>query len=637
MCGIAGIILKPNTQAPIAEKLRLCSKLLAHRGPDGEGFMLANPLGETPYSDLFTISGKENLNYLPKTKLPENDASASIGFVHRRLAIIDLSEGAHQPMCDLNSKIWITYNGEIYNYKELKHELFNLGYTFLTESDTEVIINSYLHWGEKCVEKFNGMWAFCIYDTEKNLCFASRDRLGVKPFYYTNTPSYLAFSSEQKALIGSGLANPGVNEKALHNYLVNTQLETETQNFFENIQELWPGHHLFFNTRNGELYTKRYYSLYDTISLHNNSLNDDELTERIAITFKNAIQLRLRSDVPVGTCLSGGIDSSAIAVSISELTHKPYHCFTSVFRNTNFNEERFADIVAKKTSAIHHKVQPTYEGFLKDVDDLIYSQDIPIWDTSTYAQYKVMELAKNQGIKVVLDGQGADELFAGYHHHYLATWNHYFSQGQFRKAWKNIQYAGESIPNPFMFFIKERLKQNFNFKINKLSIGLKKDFIESHQVANPSQYFNNLNLQLIHDIYQTRLKSFLKCEDRCGMWHSVESRVPFSDDSELIHLMFSFDGNRKIKNGTSKYYLREALKSQLPKEIYERRDKKGFETPMQDWLKQLKPQMLSEILSSDLNFIQSNQLKKLNHSDPDLNKLLFRLFIYCRWKKRFNS
>jgi len=635
MCGIAGLILKSPSGGSIVPKLKAFSESLQHRGPDGEGFFLASQDSRRPYFDSFSTKSRRKLNYLPENKLPENDSSSRLGFVHRRLSIIDLSESGHQPMCDPEAKLWITYNGEIYNYPELKKDLQNQGVTFVSESDTEVILLAYRAWGEKCVEKFNGMWAFCIYDTEKNICFASRDRLGVKPFYYHNSSHLFAFASEQKALVKAGIAGSGVNEKALHSYLVNIQLENEEQNFFADIKELWPGHNLSYNLNTHEFRTTCYYNLNDHLTLANNTLSDKDLIGKIAETFKQAINLRLRSDVEVGTCLSGGIDSSAIAVSISEITRQPVHCFTSVFRNTPFNEERFADVVAKKIGAIHDKVEPTLEGLISELDELIFSQDVPIWDTSTYAQYKVMELAKKKNIKVVLDGQGADELFAGYHHHYLATWNHYFSKGDYISSFRGISGAAESIQNPFLFFIKERVKQSIDLQSHKLSGLLHKDFINTYPVSNPSQYFNDLNQQLVNDIYKTRLKSFLKCEDRCGMWHSVESRVPFSDDVDLINLMFSFDPNRKIQKGISKYLLREALRSSLPNEIYQRRDKKGFETPIQNWLKQLRPLMISEILNSGLDFIKPQQIKEFSSNDPYKNKLLFRLFVFCRWKKLF--
>ena len=246
-----------------------------------------------------------------------------------------------------------------------------------------------------------------------------------------------------------------------------------------------------------------------------------------------------------------------------------------------------------------------------------------------------MELAKQNNIKVVLDGQGADELFAGYHHHFLAKWNDFFSKGLFISGINEILNSRKTITNPFQFYCKEKLKQNYYFNKNNFSIFFNDSFINKSQIKNPSVYFNDINQQLLSDIYQTRLKSFLKCEDRCSMFHSVESRTPFSDDVDLINLMFSFNGNKKIKNGVSKFLLREALKSKLPSEIYYRYDKKGFETPMQSWMQTIRPQLLSEIKSADFEFVNYNKIQNADPNNSFHNKLLFKLFVLNRWQKMF--
>jgi asparagine synthase (glutamine-hydrolysing) len=636
MCGIAGIILKQKVNFNLNQKIVAMTDALSHRGPDGEGFILAGDQTITPhFNTLKQNYHRADLNYIPKTSLQDYDQNSFLAFGHRRLSIIDLSETGHQPMCNANGKIWITFNGEIYNYLEIKSDLKKIGHSFISESDTEVVLAAYKEWGFNCVERFNGMWAFCIYDSEKQLCFASRDRLGVKPFYYINNNNLLAFSSEQKAFIKAELIAAKINNNALHNYLINGLLETNSTNFFEGINELMPGNNLVFNLKTQELKITTYYNLTEHITLTNDRLSEKELIDKIAYTFENSVKLRLRSDVEVGTCLSGGIDSSALAVTISEITKQPLYCFTSIFKNQSINEEHFADSVANKIEAKHFKIEPTLEGFLEEIDSLIYSQDVPIWDTSTYAQYKVMELAKKNNIKVVLDGQGADELFGGYHHHFLAKWNNLFSQGHFMSGLNEILASKKTISNPLQFFLKERIKQKKYFNKKHFDQFFKPEFLTSSEIKNPSVYFNSVNEQLVEDIYQTRLKSFLKCEDRCGMWHSVESRTPFADDIELINLLFSFNGNKKIKNGVSKYLLREVVKNKLPEEIYKRYDKKGFETPMQQWMQKLRPQLLSEIKAANFDFVKQNELEKTDPTNSFQNKLLFKLFVLSRWQKLF--
>jgi len=637
MCGIAGIILKQNSTFNLAEKIKLMSKAIAHRGPDGEGFIFANENNTTPYFDILSTNyARNDLGFIPQQHLSNYNTNCFLAFAHRRLAIIDLSETGHQPMCAFNNKLWITYNGEIYNYIELKSELKNLGYIFYTESDTEVILNAYKHWGQNCVEKFNGMWAFCIYDVEKHLCFASRDRFGVKPFYYVNNSNFFAFASEQKAFVKSGLISAKINDKALHNYLANDLIENETQNFFEEVIELFPGNNLVYDLKTKQITVQNYYHLKNNVNLKNDALNELELIEKINYWFENAIKLRLRSDVEVGTCLSGGIDSSALAVTMAQFTNKPINCFTAIFKNETINEEVFANLVSQKINAKHFKVEPTFEGFLTEINDLIYAQDVPIWSTSTYAQHKVMQLAQQHSIKVVLDGQGADELFAGYHHHFLAQWNNLISNYNYNLAFKEINASSKTIQQPFKFFAKEKLKQKHNFNLKNLKKLFNADFLNSNPIINPSVYFNNVNKQLVNDIYNTRLKSFLKCEDRCGMWHSVESRTPFADDIELINLLFSFNGNKKIKNGVSKYLLREALKTKLPKLIYNRYDKKGFETPNQKWMQKLFPQLISEVKEAKFDFVDYHFIDKADITNPHQSKLLFKLFILNRWKTIFN-
>jgi len=635
MCGIAGIALKRENSLDISSTILSMSSAIVHRGPDGEGFMLANEATTEPFaSPAFNLPSKKEIKYLPEKKINGNTfPRPRIGFAHRRLSIIDLSESGHQPMCSNDKKIWITYNGEIYNYLELKKELENLGCTFFSSSDTEVIIEAYKQWGQECVTHFNGMWAFCIYDVDKQIFFASRDRLGVKPFYFVDDPAYFAFASEQKAFVKSGLIKAYSNTESLYNYLINGLLETRYENFFENVEELFPGHNLVYKISSGESSIYKYYGIQITDA--NEKRNDKELIEEIRNKVWNAVKIRLRSDVEVGACLSGGIDSSVICTVMARSITKPIHTFTSVFRNESFNEEYYADIVSKKIQSIHLKVQPTEEAFVREIDDLVYSQDVPIWDTSTYAQYKVMELAKLNGIKVVIDGQGADEMFAGYHHHFVAKWNNIRKNNGVMKMIKEISSSGKTISLPFVFYAKELLKQNINLQASLHNRIFTKSFVMA-DIANASAtYFNSVNEQLINDIEKARLKSFLKCEDRCGMWHSVESRTPFSDDVELINLMFSFNGNRKIQNGISKYLLREAAKDVLPAEIYSRYDKKGFETPMQKWVTNLKPMMVSEINNASFPFLKKGQVENLDMKKPAEVKLLFKLFILTRWQKVF--
>jgi asparagine synthase (glutamine-hydrolysing) len=552
------------------------------------------------------------------------------------LSILDLSESGHQPMALQDGKLWITFNGEIYNYLELRKELEAEGAKFVSTSDTEVILYAYKHWGGDCLDKFNGMWAFCIYDAEKQELFCSRDRFGVKPFYSVNNENAFAFASEQKALVKSGIVKAEVNPEALHDYFVNNRTESEESNFFDGIKELWPGHFIVYDLKTHRHSNTCWFKLEPEYDYSTDLENDEVLIEEVRDKLTNAVNLRMRSDVPVGSCLSGGIDSSAIAVLMEQ--KDPVYLFTSVFKNEPSDESYYAGLIAKKVNCIHKTIEPTPEGLFKELETLVYSQDVPIWDTSTYAQYKVMELAKQNTIKVVLDGQGADELFGGYHHHFVAKWNYLLSYGNIFGFIREINRSKKTIDSPLSLFVKEKIKTQYNSYLKDIARYFDSSFINSYSVRNPVKYMPKVNDQLAYDITHARLKTFLKCEDRCGMWHSVESRTPFSDDIELINLMFSINGTRKIKNGVSKYFLREAVKDKLPKEIYQRYDKKGFETPMNKWIGGNYKTIFESLDQNGLDFIKIGSLKQKFDSGsagtPEI-KLLYKLYIYTLWRKAF--
>ncbi len=630
MCGIAGIIIKQRTSLNLPELATSISKLLKHRGPDGEGLLAISQSTQIPLRTEDTPGfTRQDLRHLPaaNSHCPEN---VNAILAHRRLAIIDLNDSGHQPMCDPMAKAWITYNGELYNYKELRTELIHYGFSFVTESDTEVILNAYLKWGQECVLHFNGMWSFCIYDTEKRIYFASRDRLGVKPFYYLNTAEYFAFASEQKALVKSGLIKAEFSYEQLSPYLFSNELEYSKSNFFKDIIELWPGENLVLDTKENTCKTYTYFSTKDLLNTKLSDTSEKELIELVEHAVINAVNLRMRSDVPVGTCLSGGIDSSIIACTMAQLSNDPIRCFTSVFTNGAVNEEPFANAVAQHIHGRHYKTTPNVEEFHKDIDTLVYALDTPIWDSSTYAQFRVMKLAKENNTKVVLDGQGADELFAGYHHHFLAYWMQLKNEDGLIKFFSEVHNGKKSIPHPFLFLTKQWLKPLVS-KANSELLNLE------HPSSVPIT-FETLNEQLIDDLGPKRLKSFLRCEDRCGMWHSVESRTPFSDDIDLIRLAFSINGKQKIKNGVSKHLLREAFSKQLPEKIYQRYDKVGFETPLTNWMDTLKPEIISSIKNAKFDFVVNTKVEKA-FASADLNtyRLLFKLYILSRWQLVFAS
>ncbi|MBK8366676.1 MAG: asparagine synthase (glutamine-hydrolyzing) [Bacteroidetes bacterium] len=627
MCGIAGIISKTNTVS-LKDMVFDMSQAIKHRGPDGEGFaFFSNSKSTAAYSNETPQVNRESKSYLfnPVTSLENLENDYKIAFAHRRLSIIDLSESGHQPMCDTTADYWITFNGEIYNYIELREELKNKGHVFVTQTDTEVVLEAYKEWGFDCLGKFNGMFAFALLDKKNNQIFCARDRVGVKPFYYSNTTDAFAYASEYKAFIKSKLVAFEINEVQQFDFMVNGNLENTEQSLFKGIHELKPSHYLVYNLNSHNFKITNYYTLPSQLISSN---SDHEIIELIEGKLLNAIKLRLRSDVEVGSCLSGGLDSTIIAGIVKHLQpNKQMKLFTAVFPNEAFDETNYAKLASEHVSGKWKTVSPTADEFFKDIEVLNYFQDLPVWSTSTYSQHRVMKLAAENNIKVVLDGQGADELFGGYSHHYMALWKENFS-------FKKINDSKETIPNAYKLFGKQLMKDAFG-----LSVDYGNYFIENKKQFGKSKNEKlapSLNAQLAID-FNGKLKSFLKCEDRCSMAFGIESRVPFADDVELVNFIFSIQGNKKISQGVSKYLLREATKEYIPEQIYSRRDKIGFETPVQKWFAPHKNHVL-EVIISQCNFIDKDYLT--SNFDLLLNakpNFLLRLYSTSVWKKVYSQ
>lgn len=628
MCGIAGIVSKTNSIA-LSESVFKMAQSIKHRGPDGEGFVFISEKETIPVCSFDTpLVNKQADTFLfnPTVSINEISNNHHIALAHRRLSIIDLSEAGHQPMCDTTGNYWITFNGEIYNYIELKNELTLKGHHFITQTDTEVLIEAYKEWGVDCLQKFNGMFAFVLFDKKNNQLFCARDRVGVKPFYYIDTNDVFAFASEYKAFIKSGLIPFEINEVQQFEFLTRATLETTEESLFKGIRELKPAHYLIYNLSNHQLEIKKYYTLPQTSSFQK---SDSELIGLIEEKLINAIKIRLRSDVAIGSCLSGGLDSSIIAGVINYLQpDNQLKLFTATFPTEQYDESNYAKLVADSINGKWSTTTPTAQEFFKDIEQLNYCQDLPIWSTSTYSQYRVMQLANKNNIKVLLDGQGADEVFAGYAHHYMALWKENFS-------FKKLNDATQTIKKPYQLFAKQLVKEKLNLQANYTAYFIK-DVSHYLKTKSNEKTESSLNQQLKND-YNGRLKSFLKCEDRCSMAFGIESRVPFADDVELVDLLFSVQGNKKIQHGISKYLLREASRQFLPTQIYNRQDKIGFETPVEKWLLPHKDLILSTVFA-ELSFVNKKQI--LNDWERLVNKkphFLLRLFSLAIWKKAFSA
>jgi asparagine synthase (glutamine-hydrolysing) len=617
MCGIAGLVVKNSADATQGESiLAQMSAKLIHRGPDGHG--------------LYWY------------------ANASFGLAHRRLSIIDLSAAAAQPM-QLNERYCLSFNGEIYNYLELRTELSALGATFQSYSDAEVLLQSYHFWGAQCLQRFNGMWAFAIYDQQKNTLFCARDPYGVKPFYYLDNTAHFGFASEIKALLDIPSYEATANTAALLTYFGLSKIEIQSEGFFKGIHELQPGHTLTYDLTTQQKSIEKYY-----LTTH---IETKKAQNEFKTQLENAVALRLRADVPLGFCLSGGLDSSSllhIAAKINQSSNvtalaNGLHAFTAA-NDSPLDERKWAEQMIAHTNANWHVSELNSQQLIDALPQLIYHQDIPLLSTSTFAQSSVMKSAAEHNIKILIDGQGGDELFAGYQIFYPTFFKELLRTGRwalFLREWKQL---GNS-PSSKKYIIKEWLKDLISFLPVKAQIAIAKktnpSFTYLRQVPTLNRKrFVSLQAHLASYCHEHELKSLLRWEDRCSMQYSIESRTPFADDAELLQTARSLQAKDLIHNGWSKFILRKALDKELPNAISWRRDKKGFSVPESDWLMQTahfwKTQIETYAHLDKSSLIDTQQLNKDLHQIfsaakyADLQNFVFRYVCYLLWLKEFN-
>jgi asparagine synthase (glutamine-hydrolysing) len=626
MCGINGFIVKKGPAVHAQNWLRKANTIIRHRGPDGDGFALFSSSGYSIFYDQIKPKQTHSFSFIPQKPFEISTEHYSVGFSHRRLAIIDTSAAGHQPMCDTSQRYWITYNGELYNYIEIRNDLIALGYCFYTQSDTEVILQAFAHWNIQALNRFKGMFAFALYDTEHACVYFCRDGLGVKPLYYLNTPETLYFSSEQKTFTQCGLIPACAHPDAQQHFLLNGEPETPQCNFFEQVTEHTPGTITMFHLNTNTTNTITFFNIYNiqapVAQSYANVINETRKKVELSIV------QHMRSDVAVGTCLSGGLDSSIILNVMAKHHPNPLHCFTARFSGSAADEWNYAQAAAKSLHVHAIAVEPQHDAFNRDLNAMLYALDAPIWDTSTYAQFRVMQSAQIHGIKVVLDGQGADELYAGYDHYFISYWRNLISNFKVFEAFKHLQNSNKSIPQPFTLLFKDFIKRHF--LLHTAQRYLKSDYLASCK-SNIHDHVSVLASQK-HDLTQQRLFSFLRCEDRCSMWHSVESRTPFSDDPDLITHALQIPDEAKFRFGIRKSVLRDAFADLIPSSIYNRTDKKGFETPFETWFDLNWNSWKTELIDRRFDCVNPLQLERVKPQSQREKRMLFRLFILKRWE-----
>jgi len=615
MCGIAGYLKlnkKPNKERSNLDLTEMLD-LMSYRGPNDRGIY--------------------------------QDERVSLG--NLRLSILDLGPAGHQPMENNDGSLIITHNGEIYNYIELKKDLQNKGYAFKTDTDTEVILTAYQEWGEDCVKKFNGMWAFAIWDKKNKKFFASRDRFGIKPFFYYQHKDIFVFASEIKSLLKN---KKEINFPFLYNFIDRQASYGNNQTLFKDIKFLPPAHNLTINLdASKKIRTNPYWDF-----------SSDRFQKKYDYsqpvdTFRNllidSVKLRLRSDVPVGVCLSGGIDSSVITCIISKILKKKIKTFSSIYHQPGYGEKEFIDEVNQECQTESNLIYPNADNFFEILKSLIQHHDKPIRMPGAYSQWHVFKCAADK-VVVTLDGQGADELLAGYPYYYpyyLADLIKNLSIIKYFKTKKQIKeylkkdYNKDVLKILFPWLIK--FKYLFKEKKRWQDQILTNDFISKYGSSSikkePKVFSSYLNQNLYRTFVNTNLPMLLDNEDRISMAFSLESRVPFLD-YRLVEFCFGLDYHQKINGYTTKYILREAFKDILPKKVYQRKDKKGFPTPLEHWFRHELRDDLEKIFNSGEfaknNILDVQKIKKIfsDHlAGQDHSRILWRALVIHLWLEEY--
>jgi len=619
MCGIAGF-LGPNGDPREAARGPLAS--LAHRGPDDAGWVART--------------------------------SPACLLLHRRLSILDLSAAGHQPMFTPDGSYTIVFNGEIYNYCELREELARLGVNFRTQTDTEVLLHAYVRWGAACLRRLTGMFAFAIEDQRRRVLFLARDFFGIKPLYHVAHAGGFAFASEIKTLLDWLPIPRTVDPQRLYDYLRFGRTDHGAATMWSAIQQVPAAHYLEVSLdRPIAGQPVRYWRLPDDETL---DVPFDEAARRVREAFLQNIRLHLRSDVPVGAALSGGIDSSAIVAAMRAVeSGADLHAFSYIADEPAMSEERWVDLVGTQTSAAIHKVLARPDDLVADLDRLIYTQDEPFGSTSIYAQYRVFRLAREKGIKVMLDGQGADEMLAGYRQNVPARLSSLIRQGRLLDAFAFGQKAAQlpGMSGRVRMWLQALRLLMPETPVKWLNEWLVPSWLDgrwfrergvSLHAAVGSGHRDKLREELRQTLTATSLPMLLRYEDRNSMASSIESRVPFLTP-DFAELVLRLPEQHILSNdGTTKNVFRQAMRGIVPDAILDRRDKIGFATPEQRWLTHLRPWVDAALSSDRARSLAALDLPTMTRDwqavhagKAPFDFRIWRWVNLIRWADRFNA
>lgn len=629
MCGIGGYFIKDLDNS---ELLQSMMNIISHRGPDDQGCVVFD--AEYDNAHLF-----------------------SVGLGHRRLSILDLSELGHQPMPSQDQRYWMVYNGEIYNYIELRDELIGLGHTFISQSDSEVILAAYAQWGEQCQQRFNGMWAFAIYDRDSKKIFLSRDRFGVKPLYYWISPENdFYFGSEIKQFTTLPSWKAVLNHQRAYDFLIWGLTDHTDETLFHGVYHILPGHSMTVDrNEDGSIETNvtEWYVLAG--QKFEGSFDDAK------VTFKNlmmdSVRLQMRSDVDIGSCLSGGLDSSTIVCLMNNLlcennSQSVQKTFSACSTVSQYDEKKWIDIVVNNTDVDPYYCYPSIDNLFAESERLTWHQDEPFGSTSIFAQWNVFQLAAEKGVRVMLDGQGADEQLAGYHPYYGARLASLFKSGrwiQFCKEVVIIRRRHEKSWTWLLSYIVSSLFPEFAKKIIRRILGIKHLHPEWMDItvlkATPKELHRStagsVNQLSYTQLTTGNLRMLLHWEDRDSMAHSVESRVPFLDH-RLVEFVLGLPEDYKMRDGVTKRVLREGMRGILPDAIADRADKIGFATAEDVWVREnadLFRQKLKESIEQSKGVLNDNALEHLEDvvaGRKSFSFLIWRMINFGQWMRIFD-
>ncbi len=625
MCGIAGYIDISKKYKADRNLVKKMTDKLIHRGPDAEG----------QWADEYVALG------------------------HRRLSIIDLDAKSNQPLVSFDGRYVITFNGEIYNYIEIRKRLLEKGAVFKTNGDAEVIVEAYRMYGTSCINQFNGMWSFVLYDVEKQKIIICRDRFGIKPLYTIHNSDVFAFASEIKAITAAFPEENIPNETCIYRYLLGSVNEDMDEKcFYKNVKIFPSAHYMVYDLRNHKKTYKRYWEVDERV-FYDKWIKGKDPVRTFKRLFESAVGLRLRADVEVGACLSGGLDSSAIVGCASKKYGRKMHTFSSIYMDKECNEESYIRKVNEKWNTIPHYIKPdNYEkNFSKYIEDLTYHHDQPTGGASLYSQYMVMKGVQGK-VKVVLDGQGADELFAGYISYYadyisdLIDRNTFISRCKaikilaiMKKEWPDIIESVSTdtivklvgLKNSFLFQNENKIK---DLKIKRSAQLFTNDFLKKVNAdckEKEIQCSSKLNTRLCNDVLHSSIPSLLHNEDGNSMAFSIESRVPFLD-YRIVEFALALDGKYKIRNQWTKWIIRRACKEYLPKEIVRRKNKMGFPAPFARWLREgSRKEEIAKVIYQfgERNIVPKETIAQFYqahiNTGADYSNILFRFYSMELW------